>query len=120
MTNKRLPTDKTLVSELKIVLADKDRRNRIITESIAAKVSQEIGFKQGDATVTQTQPLILNDIRVMTYIHSWGPFLMRLEYDNMSVQEVPCTGLFLLYGQLTSVEIHALNDEQLHISYVYA
>jgi hypothetical protein len=120
LTAKRLPTDKTVVTELKIQLADQFTRNRIISESIAARVSQDVGFKQGDATITLMQPLILTDIRAMVYIHSWGSFLLRVAYKDTAVQEVPCSGLFLMYGELDSVEIHSATDEQLRVAYVYS
>jgi hypothetical protein len=120
MAAKRLPTDKTVVAEIKIQLADQFTRNRIISESQAARVSQDVGFKQGDATITLMQPLSLVDIRTMVYIHSYGPFLMRIAYKDTAVQEVPCSGLFLMYGEIDSIEIHAALDEVLRVSYVYS
>lgn len=120
MAVKRLPTDKTLVTSIEIQLADQQTRNRVITESIAARVSQEVGFKQGDATITLTNPLVLSPVQSMVYIHSWGPFLLRIGYQNTAAQEVPCSGLFLFYGSLDSVEIHGTVDAPLRVSYIYS
>jgi len=120
MAMKRLPTDKTVVTELKIQLVDQFTRNRIVTETIAARISQDQGLKTGDSTVTDTQSLILSNIEAMVYINSWGNFLLRLEYADQSIQEVPCTGLFLLYGKLKTVEVRAAQPGPLRLSYIYA
>lgn len=120
MALKRLPTDKTVLTELKLVLADRFARNRLLSESMAARVTNDQGVRTGDATVTRTRSIILNDIQSMIYVHSWGPMLLRLQFVDTAVQEMPCSGLFLMYGQITSVEIHAAREEDLRLSYVYS
>jgi hypothetical protein len=120
MSMKRLPTDKTVVTELKIQLVDRFTRNRVVSETISARISQDSGLKTGDATVTDTQSLILSDIESLVYVNAWGNFLLRLEYADQVVQEVPCTGLFLLYGKLKTVEIRSAQPGPLRLSYIYA
>jgi hypothetical protein len=120
MSVKRLPAEKTIVTELSVVLADQFIRNRLITDSVATKVPFEVGVKTGDATTGLLTPLVLSDIKQMVYINAWGPIQLKITDSTNAVINVSCTGTFLLYGALLSVEVKPAIDEQLRLSYVYA
>ena len=119
--NKQLVLIRSVVAEVNLTLADQYTRNRIIKESIAGKVTPDLGLTQGQFTVTDTLPFIMPPTQVMVYIQSWDNFLLRVAYTgNTSVVDIPCDGLFILYGQTQSVEVHCGIGETRLISYVYA
>jgi hypothetical protein len=120
MAFKRLPTDKTIVAELKLEIADQFTRVKIAKESMAARISEDLGISSGDFSVTNTTPLILNNIKKMVYIKCYGEVLLRIGYQTTAVQEMPCRGLFLYYGEIDSLEIRSSSAEVLRVSYIYA
>lgn len=119
MATKRLPTEKTVVTEIRVQIVDQHIRNNLQASSIAAKIEE--GVITGDATITLTgTPLVLSNIKKLIYINSWGPLKLKLTYNNQSIVDVPCQGTFLLYGSLQSIEILPESDEILRLSYIYA
>jgi hypothetical protein len=120
MSAKRLPAEKTVVTELSVVLADQFIRNRLITDSVATKVPFEVGVKTGDGTVGLLTPMSLLNIKQMVYINAWGAIQLKITDSTDAVINVSCAGTFLFYGSVKSIEIKPAIDEQLRLSYVYA
>jgi hypothetical protein len=104
---KSQPLDRTLVTEFKVQVADLYTRTRSLQGSIAKKVSQTTEYKTGDANVGPTTPFVITDILVGVIISGYSDILLTISYSTGQVIDVPCSGLFILYGQLDSVSISA-------------
>ncbi len=118
MANKIQPLDRTLVTEFNIFAADINTRVRQLTGSIAAKVSATDNFVSGDANVGPILDITLNPINKFVIIHSYSELLLDLTNASGIITDVPCSGLFVHYGALTSIKIKAAVATRL--TYIYS
>jgi hypothetical protein len=120
MVAKIQQTDKTVVTEFMIQVADIFTRQRHAKGSISVKVPQTSNFVQADANVSLTQQVVIMDITCMVMINSWSPILLDLTNPSGVITSVPCSGLFINYGQFTAIRIRGLSATPTRLTYVYA
>jgi hypothetical protein len=119
MVAKTLPSAKTLLTELKLTLADQFTRNKIAKSSVAAKIEAPNNLQQGDASISNTVTLTLTPIAKVVYIQAWANFKVRLTQNAVTI-ELPCTGLFLHYGAIDSLEVVGNDATVVRLQYIYS
>ena len=104
---KRQPLDKTIVTEFKVQVADIHARRTKAQGSIAKRVNIEGSFRSGDETVTTGRPFVIDNIQTAVLVHAYTDIVLDLKYKDQEIVSVPCSGLFMLYGELESVTVRA-------------
>ncbi len=104
---KRQPLDKTIVTEFKVQVADIHARRTKAQGSIAKRVNIEASFRSGDETVTTVRPFTVEGIKTAVLVHAYTDIVLDLKYKDGEIASVPCSGLFILYGELDSVTVRA-------------
>lgn len=118
MTRARLkqqPTDRTLVTEFKMTVADIHLRKRVTGGSIAKRVNAETDFIAGDAVAGPDAPFKISNIKTAVLIQGFQPFKLNIRYGDSILENVPCSGLFVHYGELDEVEV--LSDTNTRFTY---
>jgi hypothetical protein len=112
--------DKTLVTEFAVQIADINLRQKFMKGAISAKIVQTANLVQADATVTDTQHVTITNVISAIIINSFSPILLDLTNDSGTILNVPCNGLFINYGQFTSVVIKGTDSIGTRLSYTYS
>ena len=119
--SKILPLDKTVVTELQVTVADIHLRTKKLAASIAAKVPRDGNFQEGDYNVSNAFPLLLNGIKAVVIIHAFEPVLISLSNENGMLNDIKCSGLFVMYGSFDSVEVKAPEaGKTVRLTYLYS
>lgn len=119
--SKILPTDKSVVTEFKVTVADIHLRTKKMAASISARVPRDANFQEGDYNVTNALPLLLNSVKAMVLIHSFEPVLISLSNENGMLNDIKCSGLFMMYGAFDSVEVKAPEaGKTVRLTYLYS
>ena len=120
-SSKIQPLDKTVVTEFKVQMADIHMRHRVMNGSQAARVARDGSFVTADANVTSEKGVTLTDIKRVIVIQGWNNLLISLKNETGSIERIPCTGLFIMYGSFDEVTIRAQSEgDPVRISYLYA
>ena len=114
--SKTQPTARTMLTEFRMQIADVSLRQSVARGSIAKRVSDESPFSSGDAVCNPDAPFVIENIKTAILIQAYRSFNLTIQYKDGALVDVPCSGLFLLYGELDRVEVSA--TEQLRFSYV--
>lgn len=121
MNSKIQPLDKTIVTEFKVHMADIHMRHRLITGSQAARVSRDGNFVSADGNVTAEKAITLSDIKRAIVIHAWKSIFISLKNETGSIERIPCTGTFIMYGSFDEVTIRAqMEGDPVRVTYLYA
>lgn len=121
MTNKIQPLDKTVVAEFKVTVADIHMRSRKMQGSVSARVGRESSFMQADANITTTQGVTITGIKKVLIIEAWKPIFLSLKNETGSIENIPCSGLFIHYGSFDEVTIKAQSEgDPVRVTYLYA
>lgn len=121
MSSKIQPLDKTVVTEFKVHMADIHMRHRLINGSQAARVARDGNFVSADGNVTTEKSIILSDIKRVIVIHAWNNIFISLKNETGSIERIPCTGTFIMYGSFDEVSIRAQSEgDPVRITYLYA
>lgn len=101
--------DKTLLTEIKCTLADVNMRKRLTGGSIAKRVGRGQSFIVGDETCgpTDDEAFLIGKVETAIIIQCFGSLKLKITYGTGELSEVPCSGLFVLYGQLDSIEVRS-------------
>ena len=121
MVTKALPLDKSVVTEFKITVADIHLRTKKLANSIAVRVPRTGNFIEGDYNVSDVSTLLMNNIKAVVAIFSYEPILISLTNANGMLNDIPCSGLFLMYGSFDSVEVKSPEAGKLvRVTYLYS
>ena len=112
--------DKTVVTEIKIQVADINIRQNHMKGAFSAKIPQTSPFVQADTTVTDTLPAVLDNINVVVAIQCWQPVVLELQSLSGTISQVPCTGLFVVHGKFSRITVRGTTPVGTRISYLYA
>ena len=107
---------RTVVMAFNVRVADAFTTTRTMQGSIAARVNLDQPYLTGDAVAEPDNPTVLTGISRVVIVQAYRPFKLRITYKTGQLVDVPCSGLFVLYGELDRVEVHA--DEPLRFTYV--
>jgi hypothetical protein len=115
------PTSKTLVTEYMIQIADINLRMKQMKDSIAVNVLSPDSIQSGDITIGNGNTLTLNTIKNAVIIRSWEPFYLDISTATSQLTDVLCNGLFIFYGELTSVVAKQnIPNTLTRLSYIYS
>lgn len=114
------PTSKTVVTDYKVQVVDINLRLKSLAGAMAAHIPEDSDLITADYTVTNTKTALLNGITTVVVVQSFGPFLVSISNASGMITDIPCTGLFIMYGALDSVEVKSTTDLPARISYFYA
>lgn len=115
------PLDKTVVTEFKVAVADIHMRSRKMQGAQSTRVGREENFIQADANISTTQIVTITGIKKVIIIEAWKPFLLSLKNETGSIENIPCSGLFIYHGSFDEVTIKAASEgDPVRISYLYA
>lgn len=67
------PLDKTLVSSLKIVLADVNIRSRVAIVEVASKIPENVVFNNLDVNISQESPYSISKVKAFLLISTHEP-----------------------------------------------
>lgn len=113
------PLDKTIVTELKVQVADIHTRLKHLQASIAAKVPRTSQFTVSDATVVSGNEILINNITAAIIVSAFDSFQLDISNSSGQIVNMECTGLFIYYGQLDSVVIKVQPGKEVRLSYIY-
>lgn len=118
---KTMPLDKSVVTEFKVTVADINLRTKKLSNSIAVRVPSDSNFQEGDYNVSDGRTLLLNSIKAVVVIQSFEPVLISLTNMNGMISDIPCSGLFLMYGSFDSVEVKSpAAGKTVRLTYLYS
>lgn len=113
---KSLPYDKTVVSEVRIQLADLLHKTTVLKSSVAAPIPTTDAFNQGDATLTSSYQLVIPGANSYVILSSLSDFEIVIEG-----QVLTCRGLFLHNGSTPILTVRApANIPSVRIQYIYS
>lgn len=104
---KQMPLDRTILTQFNVTVADIHLRSRALHGSIAQRVSAESQYIKGDAVASNDAPFRIDNIETAILVHGFEAFTLTIQYAGGQLVDVPCTGLFVLYGKLDYVEVKA-------------
>ncbi len=120
-TKKARSTSKTVVTEFKVQVVDINLRLRNIAGAMAKHLPDTANLQSGDCTVMDGQTQLMNNITTVVIIDAFEPVLLSISNSSGEIQELQCSGLFIFYGQLDSVEVKVATPlAKTRISYLYA
>lgn len=120
-SNKIQPLDKTIITEFNIKVADLHQWSKKMNGAQAARVARDGAFNQGDLNVSPTRPFTIFEVRRMIAIQSWKPIVLSLKNETGSIENIPCSGLFIMYGSFDEVTVKAqMEGDPVRIAYIYA
>jgi hypothetical protein len=119
-SSKIQPTDKTVVTDFKLQIVDLQLRLRNIAGAMAAHIPSTADLTSADFTVSNGKSALLNNVTTVVIVQSFSPFLVSLSNASGMITDIPCTGLFIVYGAFDSVEVKSVADAATRISYLYA
>lgn len=121
MVSKIQPLDKTVITEFKVQVADIHMRTRQLNASQAARVGSENTFVSADANLSMERPIVLSDIKKVIIIHAWKSIFISLKNETGTIERIPCTGTFIMYGSFDEVSISAQAEgDPVRITYLFA
>lgn len=120
MSKKLMATDKTVVTDFKVQIVDMHIRLKQFGGAKAAHIVNHSNIHQADYTVTKTERALMNFVKTLVIIESFGDVVLALSNGSGQITDVVCTGLFIFYGELDSVEVRAIDDTPVRISYIYS
>lgn len=104
---KRLPYDKTVVTQFRIELADLKSRSNKLNGSMATKILSDFDYHNGDKTV-DLNGYEIGPVRAVLVLYSYEPFLISIQQTVAGVLqtvEQKCQGLFVFHGELERVMV---------------
>jgi hypothetical protein len=117
---KRLPYNKTVVTQFRVDLADLVARNTRLRGSLAAPIPNDYPFNSSDQNATAAEPVALNDIHSVAILYSFEPFVMDITQGGNTIQQT-CTGLFIFHGALDRIVVTPpAGVERVRVSLIYA
>lgn len=121
LNRKRLPYDKTVVAEFHIQLADILSRRSAMKGSVAARISTEVPFNNGDATVDAAHPLVMENVSSIVVLYCFDAFMVTITDEQNNSAVVPCDGLFIHQGKAARITVTP-NQEvpKFRIKYVWS
>ena len=120
MVSKVQQLDKTVVTDFTVQVVDLYLRQKYMKAAVSAKIPQNTNFVQADAMVTDTLPVIISNINTVVVINSWSPIVLDLANSSGVIRGIPCAGLFVMYGQFSSVTIWGIDAAGTRLSYLSA
>ena len=116
---KNLPYEKTVVTEVKITLADLLTRNVLLKNSVAAAIPVEDSFRSGDMTITQDAPLQITGVKNCLILSSFQDFVVIIRGESEDVY-LPCRGLFIHNGSINSVWVKTLDGVSVRLQAIWS
>lgn len=110
MLSKRLPYDKTVVTEVRVQLADILSRTVRLKNSVATPVLANRPFNNGDVNITEAMPLVLDDVASIVILSSLQPFNVVLKNAGGEVA-ITSSGLFIHTGAAEQVVATPVSGE---------
>jgi len=101
---KNQPYSKTVVTEVRIQLADLLTRTVLLKSSAAAPILDTDQFNSGDYNVAVDNPLYISEVKNIIVVSSFTDFNVVLNGVAESIT-LNCKGLFIHVGQLSGVVI---------------
>lgn len=118
-TEKKLPYEKTVVSELKVTLADLLTRNVVLRSSSAAPVPSDLPYHSGDAIVTLGQPLNIPSTAACVVLSSFENF--EVVFPGPEEVVLTCRGLFVHNGSSGRIVVRPIpSSDSARIQYIWA
>ncbi len=109
MPNKALPTDKSVLTEFQVVVADIYTRSNKLKGAMSVKVPESGSYTSSDFTVAHDRPTTLTSIERCIIVNSFQPFVIDITRSGQTTTGIPCQGLFVLYGALDSVKVYGVS-----------
>lgn len=114
--SKNLPYNKTVVSELKVTLADLVQRTVVLKSSVAAPIPVNDSFNSGDTTISPTNPLVIPGANSIVLLSSFQDFEVVIDQ-----RVLVCRGLFLQNGTMPPIVVRAPADvPSVRLQYLYS
>ncbi len=115
---KVMELNRTLVTQFTTQVADINLRRSLLRGSMAQRVDASASFQSGDATCSSLDPYRIENIKTAIQIHAFTPVFLNISYASGICTRVPCSGLFILFGELDFVEVEA--DQPTRFQFVAA
>lgn len=112
--------DRTVVAAMNVQIADINLRQTLLRETFSAKLPINTSLTQSDSNVSSTQFLILNNISTVVMINSWSELRLDIIYTDRRILDVPCSGLFLFFGQITQIVVKGIGITPSRVACLYA
>lgn len=117
---KRLPSNKTVVAEYKVHLADILTRTMLLKGSVAAPVAIDAPFNTGDITVSALNALHLPATNSILVLSSLSDFVVNIS-DTVTSVELLCRGLFINNGATGMVVVTPpAGIENVRLQYIWS
>lgn len=104
---KRLPYDKTVVTQFRVELADLKSRSNKLNGSMATKILTGYDYNNGDKNV-DVAGYEIGPVRAVLALYSYEPFLISMQQTvagvTQSIEQL-CQGLFIFHGEIEKVVI---------------
>lgn len=114
--SKNLPYNKTVVSELKVTLADLVQRTVVLKSSVAAPIPVNDAFNSGDATLSSSNSLTIPGANSIVLLSSFQDFEVVIDQRVLL-----CRGLFLHNGTIPQIVVRAPADTpNVRLHYLYS
>lgn len=119
-SKKHLPYDKTVVTELKVQLADVLTRTVLLKSSVAAPIPTDSVFNHGDITITKDKPFTIPATKSILVLSSLEDFHLDIQGDVTSINVV-CRGLFINNGETGQVVVTVPDGvERIRLQYIWS
>ncbi len=119
MAEKKLPYEKTVVTEIKVHLADLLSRTVVLKNSVAATVSIANAFNSGDTTISLGSPLNIERVSSCLILSSMENF--EVVFPGPEEVVLLCKGLFVHNGSCGRVVVRPpVNISQVRLQFVWS
>jgi hypothetical protein len=116
---KSLPYDKTVVSELKVHLADLLTRSVVMKSAVSAPIPLEVPYNSGDAIISHGSPLQIQSTQACVILNSMEDF--EVVFPGAEEVVLHCRGLFVNYGRSGRIVVRPPTGvEKLRLQYIWA
>lgn len=120
MTDKVLPTARTVVIETTLSVVDAIRRTRFFEERSAFKLDAATNFSSGQTVLRDAAPFTIKYVTQFVLVYSYEPFVYDLTLGSETVHGVTCSGTLLLTNPVATLALRAPPGEEVRIEYAYS
>lgn len=123
---KKLPFNRTVVTELVVSVADSVSRHKHIKAAYSVALMPNTSFKVGNAALSHGFVEELHPVHQLVIITSFETFYVDLIRETEVIHNVECRGLFLVYGSFSKIVIKSdpgdtsVNPDGVRVDYSYA
>ena len=120
LSNKRLPTGRTVVVQFAVQLVDALSRVLRLKGSTATAIETTNSFNNGDVNVSADVPFIISGISPIVILSSLDPFSLTITDVNGNSISTTTNGLFINQGAFSKIEIKPVLSQQLRLQYIWS